>query len=485
MDKVKANGLKETGIIYSKDSSDLVSHFSTLAKLSAKYITDDIGFNFTLDNLEPYTKYWFLIYFKDHIDTITYSRVYSVCTNGFNIRWRDNFSKMAVKGQSIYFLGDNVDTIKNNYKTLYEGINCSLLKIASYDNKLFEYDVLIPFSANLGHHRFEVYYKGKVVFGDDLEILKGAFCEIGSHPTQGGFSNNFCYNNEIYVYYAPHDYISFLKWSPQTNQWTQLSPPNIIPSLPEYEQGYEINGKIYFPPISWNTLIGVFGAKGNDDEKYIYSYDPNLNIWEKNALITSDTVPQYTGLYSSFVYKDKLYCFIVHNNGDSKNIYLLKMFDPSDNSWKTVMDSVPFNEAWGCKATVLNDKIYVLASLVRKQEWATTYFKNELYVLDLETKTYTKKSIWDNPDIGSINGYLFGYKDHLYFYGGEYGTGFFHSPEYRSLEYDPEIDRWFPLSSCYIPTYIKSTYGAFLYKIYDKIYVGFGQGNKIYEYILD
>lgn len=494
--KVKTIGLKETGLLFSEDSSVLISHDPTLVKLSSVFVQKDSSYSCNITNLVPYSKYWIQIYFKNASNEITFSKLYSITSAGFNIRWRDNFSKLVFKGETIDFYGEKIDTIRKNYKILYASISCPLLEIVPNGNQLFGYVISIPLSVPFGKHSFALYYKDKIIFEDILENLKGTFCEVVKNSKIAGFSNSFCYNNEIYFYYGPGDFGYFWKWNPKINKFTQLSAPNLIPDLPQWEQGSEINGKIYFPPFSCNTAYyTALCAKSENVEKYIYSYDPSLGKWEKNALVHNDTIPLYAGLYASFVYENKLYCFVLHSVDGNKTNILLKVFDPIDFSWRTVLNSVPFPQAWGCKAAVVNDKIYVLSSLVSYNNNATTYFKNELYSLDLETKTFVKKSIWDDPDVGSINPYFFEYKKHLYFYGGRHGQGYFTAPENRAHEYAPENDKWYPLSSYYIPSYTSASLGGFLQIVENKIYFGFGfsnfggnsngWGETIYEYILE
>jgi hypothetical protein len=360
----------------------------------------------------------------------------------------------------------------------------------------YSFEFNLPLTAPIGDHLLSVKYKDRIIFTNNIEILKGAFYKRVQIPKLAGFSNTFSYNNEIYFYYGPGNFVYFWKWNPESGKFFQLSGPGFSPELTQWEPGWEINGKIYFAPFTCNTAeYGAFCARSQDVEKFIYSYNPDLNLWEKNAMVNNETIPQYAGLYSSFVYKNKLYCFAVHSvDGNNKSI-LLKAFDPSDLSWRTVIDSVPFNMAWGCKTAVINDKIYILATILKN---LVGNYTNELYSLDLESNTFTKKSIWSDSNVGSINPFFCAYKGHLYFYGGNHTWSSPPVSEDHSYEYAPENDLWTPLSSCFLPSvsYTTAALGGFLQIANNKIYMGLGWSNYrdgntdmwgdiIYEYIVE
>jgi len=483
--KVNNEGLKLTEILYSNDSALLIMNSSDLKRLDPIFNKESLTYNCELTQLEPYTKYWFQIYFKDIYDSITYSSIYSATTLGFNLR--DLTPKKTVRGWNMNFIGDNVDTVKLNYNINIDSKLCALENIIKNNDGTYQFSVKVPDSASYGMSKFIVRYLNRTVFNDDIEVYRGVLQLISSHPTLGGFSNSFGYKGWIYVYYFPDAYSKFWKYNPLTNEWIQLSTPNITPRLPEYSQGYEINGKIYFPPFTCTELISVFCSRNQEDEKFIYSYDPEMNLWERHELLTNDSVPIYSGLFSSFVFENKLFCFVIHNNADDHTKILLKMFDPADYSWKTVVDSVPFPipDTQGCVSCVINNNIYVMPAIIREYYMASQHYRNELYLFDLQSKTFTKKSMWDDAmSIGSKNAYLFEYNGHLYYYGGEYSTGYLHRFWLNSYEYSPETDTWAPLGTCFVFFGDYVVYGGFLQDINDRIFIGFGWSNYIYEFIL-
>ena len=492
---INTPGVKETGIIFSRDSSLLVLHGSNLNKVKSSSVQGGQEFTCQITNLEMETRYWIQVYIMNSEDKISYLKPVTTSTIGYTLMLTPYFRR-AVKGETIVLYGNNSDTVKNNYKIFYDTLNCQLGYFMPNGNGLYSSDFILPLTSPLGDHTVTVKYKGKNIFTNNIEVLKGAFYKLVQIPKLAGFSNTFSYNDEIYFYYGPGNFGYFWKWNPELGKFFQVSAPDISLELPQWEPGWEINGKIYFAPFTCNTAeYGAFCARSPNVEKFIYSYNPDLNLWEKNAMMNNDSIPPYAGLYSSFVYKNKLYCFAVHSeDGNNKHI-LLKAFDPEDSSWRTVIDSVPFNMAWGCKTAVINDKIYILASMLNS---LVSNYNNELYSLDLETNTFIKKSIWSDSNVGSINPFFFAYKDHLFFYGGNHGWSSSPVSEDHSYEYSPETDIWTPLSSCFLPSvsYTTSALGGFLQNANDKIYMGLGwsnwrDGNEdmwgdiIYEYILE
>ena len=476
--KINTNGLKVTKLLVSKDSSGLIFH-TTFTSVDPTFDKSDSVYKCSAVGLDLDTKYWFQILFKDVRDSLKYSKIYNSRTKGFNLRWVTPPPRVF-KGEEMNFCGDNVDTIRSNYQISLDDNIWHLKSISLKPDKSYWYTLIIP-DVSFGKHSFTVKYKGRLIFSDTVEAFKGGLLSLGSRLGLGGFSNNFIYNNEIYVYF---DITKFWKFNPVSNIWTQLSTPNIVLNLPEYKKGFELNGKIFFPPFTCSEMTALYCRKSPDDEKYIYSYDPVLSVWEKHALLNNDSVPVYSGLYSSFVFNNKLYCFVMHNNATNYSACLLKVFDPIDYSWKTVIDSVPIPDILGCESIVLDNKIYIIVASLSYEEQATKYYKNDLYLCDLVSKTFTKKAIWDFSSVGSLCGYLFDYEGHLYYYGGEFCTGYKPANSAYAFEYDPTMDKWTDLASCFFSFDTGSTFGGFLYDIKDRIFLGFGQSDRIFEFIM-
>jgi hypothetical protein len=415
--------------------------------------------------------------------------------------WPNNFGlcKKILKTTGFELEGNFKDNLHSNYLATLNNIECPLFTDMSYYNegtKVYKFGFSVSKNVALGKNKLTLKYKGTIIFEDSLEVLKGCFYYITSHPSSLAPTNHFLYNNQIYTYNSIQN--EFWKWSPSTNQWIQLSPPDIELKMGLGNRGFEINGKIFFPPVLLNAfLFSIYETEVNDT--YSISYDPVLDRWGKDSLTDVDNKGSSAGCYCSFAFNNKMYC-LIRNFKDSteSNTLVMKVFNPADLSWKTILNSVPFEDAFGCSALVINNTIYLLPSFVSKNEFATNFFRNELYTLNIADLTFSKKSIWDlNEMTGVDNPYLFEYKGRLNLYGGEAMRGYADGLADLSFEYNINTDKWTPyydyFGSCSVaPLPYAPRVGGFSYTINDKIYIGIGDDNimtdiysNIYEYYLE
>ena len=176
-----------------------------------------------------------------------------------------------------------------------------------------------------------------------------------------------------------------------------------------------------------------------------------------------------------FAYGDKLYCItselpFEQKGGSAK--YQIRVYDPVNDSWTYYMD-LP-DAAWGWISVVHANDIYLLAVKPGKQADATTEFLNEFFLLDLPGKSIVSKNWITDREVAVDAPYLVSFNNKIYAYGGHYSTGF--TSLYSSLfaMYDPQQDKWSPVSGySYFTGWVSQTYG-FMLPIANKLYVGLG-----------
>lgn len=478
--KADANKLKETGVFYSVDSMSVAMHVENLNKSTVSFNAKDTTYSCQITNLEFDTKYWIQIYFKDKYDNISYSKIYSVTTKGFNLRLYGRACVVVERGPGceLGIAGDQIDTLKRNSKITYNGNVCSFNFYTDSDGRYF-YGVDIPVTAPLGIHKLALYYKNRLIYENNIETINVAVCNIVTkHPDGDAAPSSFVYNNEAYIFSAYRS--NFYKWNPQGNQWTQLNVPAEIGSCLRWGySGYEIDGVVYFPTITHGPLRNI----SRDFKNYIISYDPNLDVWKKIDLIKLDNIID-NFYYSSFLHDKKIYSFV-----GQENKVALRVFDPTDCSLKIAIDSIPIPRdcGFGLKSAVVNGNVYVLISRCGWQEYASTYFKNELYLFDVLSGKFTRiKELWEYAEqkgFGKINPYLFEYNGLLCVYGGESSQGYINSLSRDYGVYDPASGKWLKIRQSVTSSSPSFLNGCVL-KLNGKVYIGLGLGMS-YNYSSD
>lgn len=448
---------EETGLYFSTDSTNLVESRENTSKIiSAKSVSGN--FTATLTNQAPGTNYYYIIYIKHPNGTYTFSAPTKVTTQGYAINWEPGFSRQIklidILYKDVILVSPNtVNTETKNYKVTLGSIPCQLWKIAKDVNSSnYLFYVQVPAPTPVGKYRLSLAYLDKVVFSGDLEVLKGNYFYL-SKVTQHPFPSTFAYfqfNNHLYTVDRGSDR-KLNNWNSVTNQWTNAGTVPSEIHLTPGASGSQINNKIWFPPF--------------DNPESFYTYTPSSGTWAKVLVPNTKNLIK---TYDHFVYQEKIYCMSQY--GDITNRNVLKVFDPSDKSWKVVMN-LPDNVA-DIKGIVVNGKAYVLIVTMSSYEAGSMYWKSTLYELDLVNLSLIKKPdiTWYDLPQGSLNPRLFAYRNHLFVYGGLASSYFVSTDMY---EFAPENNSWTRIHLS--PNSGIGGNQAFCNVFNDKIYIAFGQ----------
>ncbi|WP_155975834.1 Kelch repeat-containing protein [Daejeonella oryzae] len=458
----------ESGVYYSTDSASIaVISENTPKVISVKL--DASNFAANLKDLSPQTTYFFIIYIKDAKGKYVYTKLSKLTTKGYGIKWQVDFSKtiklIDILHKDVILIGQPLNTDIKNYKVTLGSTVCMLWKIAKADATPADYMfyIQVPAPTPAGKYKLTLSYLDKVIFSDDLEVLKGNYYYV-SKKTQPSFPvssfSYFQHDNKLYTIQTGSNKID--SWNSVTNEWSFVGTAPSSITFAEGSSGNELNGKIWFPPA------------GSAEEAF-HSYTPSSNRWEKTLLFTPPNSNDMLKTYGSFVYQEKIYCMVQqirHIKGNILTENLLKVFNPGDKSWKVIMNLN--NSAWDYKGVVLNGQIYLLAATVIDQENASTYFKSTLYQLDLNSKTLIKKPdiLWYNLPQGSINPSLFTHNNHLFIYGGMKSVGYNANVSTDMYEFAPENDSWTRIHLSHNAD--RGGSGMFCNVFNDKIYIAFG-----------
>jgi len=299
-----------------------------------------------------------------------------------------------------------------------------------------------------------------------------AFKQVGADPDFSGGGNYFVYNNKIYINYSSQLTSSFDSWDPITNQWTQLPIPAFL-LMTKSARGNLINNTIYFEPTSFSAYL--VPVTDPNYREYLVTYTPQTGKW-KTLTLNDTTVAGGAGIkcYTSFVSNNKFYCVIQETHGTANyptNSNVIKVFDPSDNSWTKVMDINTASYAGGFNAVTLNNKIYLLATTSAPAQYGYGVFNTSFFELDLTNKTLIPKSIFSGNFTSILEPYLFTYNNKIYLWGGM-GYGYSGISGNGFLVYDPPTDSW---TVSGIPGLTGADALGFAFVVNNKVYIGLGE----------
>jgi len=500
-----SRGGKSTGIVSALDSLSLAANTSQYTHVDATLRGSQYYFKIQYPyNLPPEDKIWFRIYLINENGEKTYSHVLSQKVALYQVK-----NKYVVNGKGLYnnhpkdfFINyegtaigaqDNsliVNAISNDVNLQnYTGkindrpIAISKIDAASYPptHKTILFDV--PDDLSVGPAKFTLFYMNNLVYTEDITIVNGGLLTAIKHPVSLISSGiYFEYENKLYTYsnYGSNaSDANFYSWAPQTNTWQKLPNPPEAPKVDynDAKGGRTIKGIVYFPPV----MVRPWGIYGQYNpyyyEEIIASYDPANGQWNKKTLLrtTNEAEDRTLDVSDSFVFNDKLYCItrefpFAQLSGTIKT--QMRVYDPSINTWEYFMD-LP-DTPWYWSAVVNNGRVYLLTTGPGKQESATTQYLNEFYQLDINSKALNKKNWITDKAVGVSSPYLVSFNNKIYAYGGQYSSGY--ASLYSSLftVYDPDKDKWAPVSGySYYTGWVSQTQG-FLLPINNKLYLGLG-----------
>ncbi|MFD0941648.1 hypothetical protein ACFQ1J_13095 [Pedobacter boryungensis] len=490
---------KIVGILTSLDSLSLVNRVEDYMKRDLVF--RDNRYYGKIEwpyNLPPTNdNFWFRLYMNNEDGTRTYSPVFRQAIATYQIKnvnivnGKGSFNKhpkdffMNYEGVAIGTYDNSLmveavtsDVNSQNYKGTLNDVNVSINKVdlmvypASHKQVVFD----VPDDYPLGQAIFKLYHLNKLVLTQQVNIVNGGLLTKDQHVlNSSAWQSIFVHNNELYTFFngfIPSE-SKFYKWNTDTKTLSTLSIPNFTLHIGNIDRAFSLNGIVYFPPANIRPW-GIFSQYNPYYYKeVITTYELATNTWSEIELLNTKDINLDRGLdvLESFVIGDNIYS-IIRETPQNTNIVrcVLKVFNVKDKSWKEYME-LP-NKLY--KATVLDGKVYVLTSGYDVQEGATDTFKNEFMILDLQSKSFSKKSWISNKNAGTQKPYLTAFGNKIYVYGGQYSSGY--SSLYSSLfaVYDPSIDKWSPVSGySYFTAWVSQTNG-FMLPINNKLYIGLG-----------
>lgn len=442
---------------------------------------------------------WFRLYIVDENGVKTYSPILRQKIAPYQIK-----NKYIVNGKAAYnnhpkdffinFEGgvtgtyDNsliIDAVTNdvnveNYRATLNDLPVSVSRIdpvaypETHKHILFD----VPDEFPLGKATLKFYYLNKLEYTVDLIVVNGGLLSAVKHPvarTTGGCF--FEYNGKLFTYINyGSDGIYFYSWTPETNVWQNLPVPE---EMARYiynttSPAKVINGIVYFKPMMY-AYGGPYAEIPRTYDEQVISYDPRTGIAKNTRLFHTTNAAEERALQvmDHFVYGDKLYCLTAESlNGETtSSVYRIRVFNPADDSWTHFMD-LPFKGVW--TSVVNNGLVFLMNSDYGKQENASAEFVNEFYLLNLSGKSLVKKNWISDRNVGSGGSYLASFNNKIYIYGGDFLTGY--SSYYSALfaVYDPQQDKWSPVSGySYFSAWVSQNYG-FMFPIGNKLYLGLG-----------
>lgn len=449
-------------------------------------------------NLPPIDdNFWFRLYVNNEDGTRTYSSVFrqAIATyqikntnivNGkgsFNKHPKDFFMNYEGGVTGTYdnaFMVEAVTTDVNpqNYKGTLNDVSISVNKVdpmvypTSHKQVVFD----VPDDYPLGNAVFKFYYLNKLVLTQQVRIVNGGLLTKDQHLLNSPrWHGVFIHNNELYTFingFIPSEN-KFYKWNPETKVLSMISSPNFSLHIGNVDKAFSVNGVVYFSPANIRPW-GIFDQWNPYYYKeVITTYEPASNTWKEIELLNTkdENLDRGLDVLESFIIGDDIYSIVreTPKNMNSARC-VLKVFNVKDKSWKEHME-LP-NKFY--KATVLDGKVYILMTDYDVQEGATSSFRNEFMILDLASKSISKKSWISNKNIGTFKPYLTTFGNKIYVYGGNYSIGY--NSLYSSLfaVYDPSIDKWNPVSGySYFTAWVSQTDG-FMLPINNKLYIGLG-----------
>jgi hypothetical protein len=492
---------KITGVAIALDSITLANHLAGSTDQEAVFVNDKYFAKIQWPyNLTPTDdKIWFRLYVIDEDGTKTYSPVF-----GKGVAMYEVENKFVVNGKAIYnnhpkdfFINyeggaigsyDNsliVDAITTdaaieNYRATLNDLPASVGRIDAVPYPESHKYILIdvPDDLPIGPAMLKFYYQDKLVYTEKLTIVNGGLLSRSSYPISRTYTGCFFeYGGKLFTYTNPEplaETASFYSWIPETNVWEKLHGPKDLPyiDLIRLKGGKTINGTVYF-----NPLMVRAGATVPTYEEYILAYTPATREWkEKTLFITTRELEDRSMLVNdSFLYNDKLYCITEELPGGRMAgtiKHKIKIYDPANGSWEDYMDLPEKPYKW--LAVSNNNQVYLLNTGRGEVGVATTEYVNEFYLLNVAGKSILKKNWIADREVGVNAPYLVSFRGKIYVYGGHYSSGY--ASLYSSLfaVYDPQQNKWSPVSGySYFTGWVCQTDG-FMLPIANKLYLGLG-----------
>jgi hypothetical protein len=474
---------KTSGIIFSTDSISLTTNAQGKTISRIANLTGEKKYSAYIKNPENVTNtiYWYKIYIIDNDDKTFYSNITKQPLSPYQI-----YSKSIVKGpykdnnfsmdyNGLMITTTNIDLNAKNYSSTINGAQIPIAEIIHYTGtNPYNYLVFdVPSSLGLGPAVFTLSYKNNIVYSTSIIIVGGGLKFATKHPDQNPYGSHFTYNDELYfiTYRDINDEVSFHKWNPLNNVWTKMRKPPSDWSIAELStySGHEINGVIYFPPVTFQNMY-INGVRSIYNE-YMYTYTPSTGAWNHIKLYQSNEPNKAISIMDCFVFNNKFYSVIQEINGDV-TLDIIKEYDPSKGSWQKVME-LPF-VAWDCKAAVVNGEIYLLTAFASKQYSAITEFSNKFQQLDLNSKKLIDKSSVEGDGVmGTYKPYLFVYNNKIYVYGGFSYVGYVTSYNTLFAAYTPNTDKWSPVANTFNNAKVSQSDG-FIVQLNGDMYIGAG-----------
>ena len=205
----------------------------------------------------------------------------------------------------------------------------------------------------------------------------------------------------------------------------------------------------------------------------VYVYDPKVDKWTKGASLPDARKRASAG---AAPYKDKLYLVagITHGHTSGTNA-MFDSYDPVANKWTALPDAPHARDH--CSATVVKDKLYLVGgrntSYHEPNNFMAFFAKT---VLDVDCYDFSTKK-WTTLDaklpLGSGGGAVVGYKDRLYYMGGERATDTERNAARKDVYYLDlaHPDRWRAADSLHV-----GRNGMAATVLNDKIYAFGGEG---------
>ncbi|HMI03131.1 MAG TPA: hypothetical protein VK541_11650 [Pedobacter sp.] len=443
---------------------------------------------------------WFRLYMVDEDGVKSYSPILRQKIATYQIK-----NKYIVNGKAAYnnhpkdfFMNyeggvigtyDNsliIDAVTNdvnveNYRATLNDIPVSVGRIdpvyhpETHKHILFD----VPDDFPLGRATLKFYYLNKLEYTVDLTVVNGGLLNAVKHPvarTTGGCF--FEYNGKLFTYINyGSDGVYFYSWDPETNVWQNLPVPEEIARhiYNTTSPAKVINGIVYFKPVM-HAYGGPYAEIPRTYDELIISYDPRTGQAKNTRLFhtTNSSEERALKVMDYFVYGDKLYCLTAESlNGETtSSAYRVRVYNPADESWTHYMD-LPFKGIW--TSVVNNGQVFLMNSDYGKQESATANFVNEFYLFNVSGKALVKRNWITDREVGAGDSYLTSFNNKIYIYGGNYSDGY--ASNYSSLfaVYDPQQDKWSPVSGySYFTAWVSQNYG-FMFPIRNKLYLGLGR----------
>lgn len=491
---------KDVGIVTALDSAYLINELASYMERKAVYQNDryytKIEWPYNLPPTDDII--WFRIYAVDEKGVRTYSPVFSQRISTYEIK-----NKFIVKGKGAYnkhpkdfFMNydggivgiyDNsliVNAVTNdvniqNYNATLNGTPISVGSIDPRGYPLTHQQIIfdVPDDYPLGPATFKLYYQNKLVYNYELTIVNGGLLTKDQYVLpHTSWMSIFTFNNELYTIRigATISEYKFHKWNPNSKAWTLLSNPSYEPKFGNILTAHAVDGIIYFSPTEIRPWT-IFG----DNKTYPYTellttFNPSTNSWGEIELLytTNPNLDRGLDVLESFVIKDNIYYII----RESPRIGItsrcvLKVFNVKNRSWEELME-LP-NKFY--KASVLNEQVYLLTTdWVNQQYDASSNFKNEFFILDINKKSLAKKSWISHKNAGVFRPYLISFNGKIYVYGGYYSLGYVSLYSSIFAVYDPIVSQWAPvIGDSYFTGWVNQTDG-FMFPINGKLYLGLG-----------